>query len=256
MVLIDVHCHIHETIFDNDRREVVDRARKNGVKHIITSAIKPGGVDRALRVINEFKGYISLTIGHDPILVDDILFSKQVEYVRKYSNIIVGVGEVGLDYYVIRDYEKRSKQRKFFVEWISIAEELNLPLIVHSRSAGKYAIKEILKYKYFNVVMHAYDGSVGWAMEAAKHGIYFSIPPSVTFSVQKQKLVKKLPLESLLLETDSPVLSPFKGQRNEPVNIIYSAMKIAEIKNISLDKVIEVTTDNALNVFKRLKLKI
>jgi len=254
--MIDVHCHIHEAIFDTDRRDVVNRARECGVKHIITSAIKPEEVDKALRVVNEFKGYISLTIGHDPVLVSDALFSRQVEYVRRYSNIIVGIGEVGLDYYIIRDHRERSKQKEFFIEWISIAEELNLPLIVHSRSAGRYAIEEILKCKYFDVVMHAYDGSVGWAMEAAKHGVYFSIPPSVTFSVQKQKLVKKLSLESLLLETDSPVLSPFKGQRNEPANIIYSAKKIAEIKNVSLNKVIEITTDNALNVFKRLRLRI
>lgn len=253
--MIDVHCHIHDEVFDGDRDEVINRAKERGVKHIIVSAIKPEEVPKALSIVNNFKQYMSLTIGHDPVVVSDRVFEEQLKNIKKYLDVIVGIGEVGLDYYFVRDHSERDKQRRIFTLWINIAKELNLPLIIHSRSAGKYAVKIILEQKYFNVVMHAYDGSVGWAIEAAKHGVYFSIPPSIVFSIQKQKLVRKLPLENLLLETDSPVLSPTKGKRNEPANIVYSAMKIAEVKNISLNKVIDITIENTLNVFKKLKLR-
>ncbi|RLG75386.1 MAG: hypothetical protein DRO23_04155 [Thermoprotei archaeon] len=254
--MIDVHCHIHDEVFDNDREEVISRAKEKGVKHIIISAVKPEEVSKALNIVNSFKEYMSLTIGHDPVIVSDEVFEEQLKNVKKYLDIIVGIGEAGLDYYFVRDHGERDRQRRIFALWINVAKELDLPLVIHSRSAGKYAIEILLEQKYFNVVMHAYDGSVGWAIEAAKHGVYFSIPPSVIFSIQKQKLVRKLPLENLLLETDSPVLSPIRGERNEPANIVYSAMKIAEIKNISLSKVIDATIENTLDVFKKLKLQI
>ena len=251
--MIDVHCHLHDEVFDKDRDEVVRRARKVGVKYIITSAINPKEVGKALGIIKKYEGYVKLTIGHDPILVDEEIFETQIRYVIDNLENIVGIGEVGLDYWYVRDHNARDLQKKFFIEWIELARTYDFPLIIHSRSAGKYAIRVLLENKFYNAVMHAYDGSVGYAMEASKHGIKFSIPPSVVYSLQKQKLVKKLSLEDLLLETDSPVLSPIKGERNEPANIVYSARKIAEIKNVSFEKVVEVTTENALNIFKHLR---
>ncbi len=251
--MIDIHCHLQDKVFDNDRDKVIERARKAGVKYIITSAINPEEVDKALEIVRKYEGYVKLTIGHDPTLVSKDVFEEQIRYVTRSLKVIVGIGEVGLDYWYVRDHDLRELQKKFFIEWIEVARTYDLPLVIHSRSAGKYAIKVLLENKLYNAVMHAYDGSVGYAMEAAKYGIKFSIPPSVTYSLQKQKLVKKLGLEDLLLETDSPVLSPVKGERNEPANIVYSAKKIAEIKNVDFEKVVEVTTENALNVFKRLR---
>ncbi len=251
--MIDVHCHLHDEVFDKDRDKVVERAKKRGLKYIITAVIRPEEISKALEVFRRYGGFVQLTIGHDPVLVDKEVFEKQMESIRKNIDLIVGIGEVGLDYWCVRDHEARKLQEKFFIEWIEFSRTYNLPLIVHSRSAGKYAIKVLLENKFYNAIMHAYDGSVGYAMEAAKYGVMFSIPPSVTYSVQKQKLVKKLSLENLLLETDSPVLAPIKGERNEPSNIIYSAKKIAEIKGVSLEKVVEITTENALEIFKRLR---
>jgi len=251
--MIDIHCHLQDEVFDNDRDEVVGRARKAGVKYIITSAINPEEVGKALEIVRKYEGYVKLTIGHNPTLVSRDVFEEQIRYVMRNINVIVGVGEVGLDYWYIRDHELRELQKKLFIEWIEIVKTYDLPLVIHSRSAGKYAIKVLLENKFYNAVMHAYDGLVGYAMEAAKYGIKFSIPPSITYSLQKQKLVKKLSLENLLLESDSPVLPPIKGERNEPANIVYSAKKIAEIKNVGFEKVVEVTTENTLDVFKRLR---
>ncbi len=254
--MIDVHCHLDDEAFKHDLDEVIMRAKNNGIKAIITSAINPHNIEYSLHIVRKFKDYVFLSVGLDPVVLDDEVFNEVYEWVKRNINMIVGIGEVGLDYYYIRDHNERSKQRDIFIKWIELARTTGKPLIVHSRSAGKYAIQVILEQGYYNVVMHAYDGSVGYAMEAAKKGIYFSIPPSVWFSQQKQKLVKRLPLEALLLESDAPVLAPFRDQRNEPANIVYAAKKIAELKGTTIDKVVDVTMSNTLEIFKDLKIRV
>lgn len=248
--MIDVHCHLDDEAFKEDLVDVIERAKRVGVKAIITSAINPSSVKVTLEIIRKFKGYVYATIGLDPTILDDNVVEEQFKLYSEFSEMFIGIGEVGLDYFYVRDHKLRDKQREILHRWLKIAREYELPVVIHSRSAGKYAIQEVLNFGYYRVVMHAYDGSVGWALEACKRGIMFSIPPSVTYSVQKQKLVKRLPLESLLLESDAPVLAPRKGERNEPANIIYSARKIAEIKGVDLDLVVEITTKNAIELFK------
>lgn len=252
---IDVHAHLEDEVFNGDLDEVIRRAKNAGVKAVITSPITPSDVGKALKIVGRYRGFVFLSIGLDPTILDSDVFEEQVVRVRRLSHEIVGLGEVGLDYYYVRG-EDRSVQERIFREWIRIARDYNLPLIVHSRSAGKYAIRILIDEGYSNVVMHAYDGSVGWALEAAKRGFKFSIPPSVWFSVQKQKIVKKLPLESLLLESDSPVLSPIKGERNEPKNLVYAVRKISEIKRLGEDRVVEETLNSTLNVFPRLPKRL
>ncbi|RLE51055.1 MAG: hypothetical protein DRJ33_06580, partial [Candidatus Methanomethylicota archaeon] len=114
----------------------------------------------------------------------------------------------------------------------------------------KYALDVLYGESADLILMHAFDGSANYAVNAAKRGYFFSIPTSVWFSQQKQKLVKRLPLENLLVETDAPVLSPVKNARNEPANLHYAIRKIAEIKRVSLEKVAEVTYENAKNLFR------
>ncbi len=188
-------------------------------------------------------------IGLDP----GSLEPEEAEEVRKSiaanKDLIVGIGEVGLDYYWVREESGRERQKRLFREWIELAEKLHLPLVVHSRSAGKYAIRILLESGFRRVLMHAYDGRVGWAMKAAEEGVHFSIPTSVWHSRQKQKLAKTLPLECLVVESDAPVLSPIRGERNEPANLVYAVRKIAELKGLSEKKVAITTTENARRLF-------
>jgi len=130
-----------------------------------------------------------------------------------------------------------------------LATEARLPLTVHSRSAGREALRTISSSGLRKVLMHAYDGKVGDALEAAEMGILFSIPASIVHSEQKQKLARRLPMESLVLETDAPVLSPSKGQRNEPSNLTYSALEIARLKRLDVEAVAEITSKNAGRLF-------
>jgi len=175
---------------------------------------------------------------------------KVKAFTRRHRDLIVAVGEVGLDYYLVKNRKLRELQVCLFQGWIELAEELHLPLVVHSRSAGKYAVQILLEKGCRRVLMHAYDGRVGWAVKAAKEGLLFSIPTSIWRSQQKQKLAKALPLDCFMVESDAPVLSPVKGERNEPANLLYAVRKVAELKDASDEEVAAITARNAETFFQ------
>ncbi|CAO3662461.1 unnamed protein product [Umbelopsis vinacea] len=173
------------------------------------------------------------------------------------------VGEVGLDFspHIVRGKDMpeehyRDVQRQVFRQQIELAIEADLPLNVHSRSAGHYAIEELQKAKAKRAVLHAFDGKASHALKGVESGYYFSIPPSIVRSPQKQKLVASLPLSNLLLETDSPALGPNKDEDNQPSNACISAEEIARIKGEHVSEVIRITGENAYKLFgNALKVK-
>jgi len=136
-----------------------------------------------------------------------------------------------------------------FEKFIELSEKLGLPIIVHSRSAGRDAINILVEKNARRVLMHAFDGKASYAMKGVEAGFFFSIPPSIVRSPQKQKLAARLPLENLLLESDSPVLGVDPLKRNEPANIVFSLREIARIKKVDLEIVAEETTRNAHRLF-------
>ncbi|MCS7137165.1 MAG: TatD family hydrolase, partial [Candidatus Caldarchaeum sp.] len=146
--------------------------------------------------------------------------------------------------------DSRELQAKVFREFIEVAKSLDLPVVVHSRSAGRYALDVLIESGADRVVMHAFDGAASEAARGAAKGYFFSIPPSVVRSEQKQKMVKRLGLENLLLESDAPVLGPERGAVNRPANIRISAEAISRLKNIALDTVVDRTTENAKAIFR------
>ena len=243
--MIDVHCHLTEHALASNLDQVLEEARKTGITHLITSGTSYEDDLRVLEVADN--KYVSASLGLMPYYNEDP--EKVVELIKVSRDKIVAVGEVGLDYY-LGNAGDRERQIKVFTLMIETARDLDLPLVIHSRSAGKYAIDLLIKHGVEKAVMHAFDGSVGHAMRGAEKGYFFSIPPSVIRSEQKQKLVKRLKLENLLLESDAPSLGPEKGVINHPKNIALSAQFIARLKNISLDKVVEATTESALRLFK------
>jgi TatD DNase family protein len=175
-----------------------------------------------------------------------------VGFIRQEGSELVAIGEVGLDYWVVKEDSEKDLQKEIFKIFIDLSKELELPLNVHSRSAGRHAIALLLENDAPRVQLHAFDGKAGAALPAVEAGYFFSIPPSVVRSRQKQKLVKRLPLSCLLVETDSPVLGPLPNKRNEPANAAISIKAIAELKDIGEEEVIAAISDNTERLYGKL----
>ena len=246
--MIDCHAHLAAESFKDDLAETLSRAREVGVETVIAVS---EGIDDAMRTIE-------LTAQHDMVRAcvgvhpdrATVAESEAVcDLIEQRRAELVGIGEVGLDYWIAKEEEQRSVQRDVLTRFVSLSNELDLPLNVHSRSAGHYTVDLLIAEKARRVLMHAFDGKASHALRGVDAGFFFSIPPSIVRSPQKQKLVRRLPLSALMLETDSPVLGPEKDSRNEPCNALRSAQMIAEIKDCDLGEVLDVTTANARALF-------
>ncbi|XP_014828219.1 PREDICTED: putative deoxyribonuclease TATDN3 isoform X1 [Poecilia mexicana] len=264
---IDCHCHISARDFDKDVEEVIENSKKAGLLALLAVAEHAGEFTKIIELSERFPGFIFPCLGVHP--VQEVSPEQQrsaslqdldaaLPIIEKYKDQLVAVGEVGLDFtprFVSGESEKET-QKLVLIRQAQVAKELDLPLNVHSRSAGRPTIHLLKEQGVEKALLHAFDGKPSVAMEGVKAGYFFSVPPSITRSEQKQKLVKQLPLENICLETDSPALGPEKQVRNEPRNICVSAEYISKVKGVSLETVMEVTTQNALRLFPKLKSAI
>ena len=249
--LIDTHAHMCDPSLDGDRDAVLERAGKAGVKAII--AVGENLADARKNVVLAKKyPILKPAAGLYPAHLDLEQAHQIADFMRDNKSRIIAIGEVGLDYWVVKKDSKKALQREILKVFIELSKELNLPVNVHSRSAGRHAIAVLLESNAARVQMHAFDGKAAAALPAVEAGYFFSIPPSVVRSRQKQKLVQRLPLSCLLIETDSPVLGPASGERNEPANIWQSVKAIAELKDVSEQKVVAAVCENTKRLYGRL----
>jgi len=251
MRIVDTHCHLEQEEFDDDRVAVIEKAAKLGI-YVICSAITQDTWQKCLAISNKYDT-VNASIGLDPLLTEFASAAK--EFILSNASELVSIGEVGLDHFRERDHAQRDLQESVFKDFISIANELKIPIQVHSRSAGKSAIRVLEENDATAVHMHAFDGKSSYARSASNElGYYFSIPTSVVRSPQKQKLVKAIAIERLLLETDSPVLGPDKGERNEPSNIRIALTEVASILRRDEEELREIILENTLRLYSRIKL--
>ncbi len=251
MGFVDVHCHLNDEEFDKDLEKVIEDALKAGVEKIVDCALDVEEVEKSFRIQERFPDVILVSVGFDPVNDDEKEFREILSLIKEEKDRIVAIGEVGLDFYWEKDDAKRELQKERFREFIKLSKELDKPLICHSRSAGKYAIDILIEEGAKKVIMHAFDGRASHAVRGAQHGFYFSIPPSIVRSHQKEKVVMRISVDKLLLESDAPVLAPNPRERNEPKNVIISAKKIAEIKKIEfnrLEKILRLNTKLILGI--------
>jgi len=255
--MIDCHAHLALPEFDADRESVLGRALDSGVETVLVVGEDPEDDRRVLEVCGRHPKMLRACVGLHPDRFAETrappppeAIEEVVELARRERERLWAIGEIGLDYYYVKSEERRALQRSCLERMAALGAELDLPLNVHSRSAGKYTLELLEAAGARRVLMHAFDGKAGHAQRAAeRHGFVFSIPPSVVRSEQKRKLVRALPLEALALESDSPVLGPVAGERNEPANLLAALSVIAEIKAVTPDKVREISTDNARRLF-------
>jgi len=247
--LVDAHAHLSDSSFEADLDIVVLKARENGLTAIVDCGLGPEGGLRSLSISERFRGYVYSTIGIDYGAPFSVRQEDVVRLILDNRSRLIGIGEVGLDYYTVKTREERARLVEVFEKFIELSEKLGLPIIVHSRSAGRDAINMLVEKNAGRVLMHAFDGKASYAMRGVEAGFFFSIPPSIVRSPQKQKLAARLPLENLLLESDSPVLGVDPLKRNEPANIVFSLREIARIKKVDPEIVAEETTRNAHRLF-------
>mgnify|MGYP000799382287 CR=1 len=248
-MFIDTHCHLSSEFY-SDIPEVILEDEKAGMSQIIASFCEIDTVNDVCTFVDNYN-IVYATIGFHPDQASkytDTDLLKLRELCLKYKKI-VGIGEIGLDYHYGK--ENRDEQIILFKKQLDLASELNLPVVIHSRDATKDTV-DILKNYSLNGVIHCFSGSLEIAKEYIKMGFLLGIGGVVTFKNSKLPLVvKEIPLESIVLETDSPYLTPtpYRGSVNSSKYIPIIAEKIAEIKEISTSEVASVTTNNALKLF-------
>lgn len=253
-MLIDSHAHLEMPDFKKDLDEVIQRAKESGVEYIFTVGTERKDWSKTLEICHRYPSVYAI-LGVHPHNAKEI-DSETYPLLRNLcrDEKVKALGEIGLDFF--RNLSPREIQLKGFREQIGLAKELHLPIVVHDRDAHQETL-EILKTEKAEVcggIIHCFSGDYEMAKECIEMGFYISIPGSITFKNAERfrEIVRKLPLDCLLVETDSPFLSPepFRGKRNEPSFIQYTARKIAEIKKISFEKIAQTTTENALKVYR------
>jgi TatD DNase family protein len=230
-MIVDTHAHICDPVFDGDRAAVLERARVAGITAVVAVAETLADARRNLDLAERFP-QIKPAAGLYPAHLDLEAAAAMRALIRREHHRLAAIGEVGLDYWLVVDEEGRARQREIFARFIALGRELGLPLNVHSRSAGRQVVDLLLANDAAKVQLHAFDGKAAAALPAVAAGFFFSVPPSVVRSRQKQKLVRRLPLDCLLVETDSPVLGPDPQVRNEPANAAAVITALAELKQM------------------------
>ncbi|KAL3874043.1 hypothetical protein ACJMK2_037107 [Sinanodonta woodiana] len=261
--LIDCHCHLADKDFKDDVDQVVADAKEKGVVAALVVGTCASEFQRVIDLADRYPDFILPCFGVHPVqgalteeqrcvTIEDL--DEAIPWIEKYHKRLGAIGEVGLDFQprICKTRHDKEVQKQVLIRQIDLADKYNLPLNVHSRSSGRPTIALLREQGASRVLLHAFDGKASVAREGAMEGYYFSVPPSVIRSEQKQKMVKELPLESLLLETDSPALGPDKEERNVPGNIILSCDYIASAKKLETSEVCKLTTQNALRLFPRL----
>lgn len=249
-MLIDTHCHIFSEYYE-DIDEVVSRARDAGIGMIIVNGIDRKSNEEVLRLVSRYD-IVYGALGIQPEACENIS-EDDLKFIEEHINDdkILAVGEIGLDYHYDID---KDKQKEVFKRQLDIAKKYNKPVIVHSRDCIQETY-DILKLFNVKGIMHCYSGSVEMAREFCKIGFYLGIGGILTFknAVKLIEVIKDIPLEYIVLETDSPYLSPepYRGKRNEPINVGVILQKICEVKDLDIKYVSDVIAGNVLRLFDK-----
>lgn len=249
-LIFDTHAHYDDTRFDEDRDELLSSMPEKSVGQIISCGID---IDSSVYTVNLCKKFhfIRAAIGYHPCNIpDNNNFDYEELYKLAKNKEVVAIGEIGLDYYW--DTSKKEIQKEFLNKQLDLAKDLDLPVIIHSRDATEDAL-EIIKKHNNRGVIHCFSSSAEIAEEYLKLGYYLGIGGPITFKNARKlpEVLKVLPLQRLLLETDAPYLAPepFRGKRNDSSLIIHTAQKIASYYDVSVDEVLNVTYENAVRLF-------
>lgn len=250
--IINTHSHVNML-----RETNIDEAIQNAIDNKIVTIVPSSSVqdifdtDKFIKKYNDVYGYVGVFPEEVKDFSDKTL--SDMEEIIKSNPKIIGIGEIGLDYYWDKSFKEL--QKEVFIKQIEFANQMNLPLNIHSREAHLDTLEILKKYnKNSTAIMHCFSGSLEFAKECIKEGIYIALGGVVTFKNAKKtkEVAKNIPLEYLLLETDDPYLAPvpFRGKENQPMYVKYVAEEIANLRGITPEEVAKTSTENAKKIFK------
>ncbi|XP_077138414.1 deoxyribonuclease TATDN3 isoform X1 [Ranitomeya variabilis] len=263
---VDCHCHMTAEEFSQDIVEILERSRNGGVRALVSVTEHAGELESLLHLSERYPSYVMPCFGVHPIqstadgyrsaTLQDL--EPALEQFEKYKDHLVGIGEIGLDFtpWLTPTSKEREEQLKVFQIQLDIAKRLDLPVNVHSRSAGRQTISFLKEQGAEKVLLHNFAGRPSVALEGVQAGYFFSFPPAVANNDQREKLIRRIPMENICLETDSPALGPDRQERNTPSNIFIPCEYIARVKGLSSDTVCEATAHNAFRLFPKIHFKL
>ena len=268
-MLTDTHCHLDYRKFNEDREEVIQRALDSGLTKLLVPGLHPRSCTEAVKLADTHPN-IYAAVGFHPTDIDQFSARSfgQIKELAKHPKV-VAIGEIGIDYYWVKEPEKREKQRDVLKQHLEFAKEVDKPVVIHMREEedawfgdASVDLLNILEEWQSSLqgtlaekpgVLHSFNGNLETAQKALALNFYLGITGPVTYpkADEKRKLIEQLPLDKLLIETDSPFLPPvpFRGKRNEPAYVQYIADKIAEIHSTSPAEIAAITTANADRLF-------
>ena len=248
-MFIDTHCHLSSEDYESIDK-VIEEAKENNVKYLIVSGYDKKSIKEVIDIANRHDN-IYLTLGYHPseadITTDEDLI--ELKEIIKNNKKVIGIGEIGLDYHWVKD--NKEKQKELFIKQVNIAKELDLPVVIHSRDAFQDTF-DILKETNHRGVIHCFSGNIENAKMYSSIGYYFGIGGVLTFSNSNLKeTIKEIPLDRILLETDSPYLAPtpYRGHQNEPKFIPIIAKELSDILNKNIEEIEEKTRENTSKIF-------
>ncbi len=254
MKIVDTHCHLNDEALYKDLDNVISRARQAGVEKMVVIGWDEASSKLAIKIAEQYD-FIYAVIGFHPENVFDIDDKVLYETLNLYKHPkVVGIGEIGLDYHWTKDPDKREIQKEYFIKQIKFANEVGLPISIHSREAFADTLEILKQYPPLHSgVMHCYSGSVENIQDIINLNLYIGLDGPVTFTNAKtpKEVAAEVPLEKLVVETDCPYLSPhpLRGTVNEPANICLVIDAIADLKQMSKKHLLEVVYDNSCRLF-------
>ncbi|XP_025103954.1 putative deoxyribonuclease TATDN3 isoform X2 [Pomacea canaliculata] len=258
---------VFSVILRQDIDDVITKAKQVGVAAVLAVTESVSDFSRVLDLAERYPDFVLPCLGLHPVQPDEhsadpkaqrSVSLKDLEeaeaIIEQHHEKLAAIGEIGLDFTprVCKTSEDRDVQKEVFARQVKMAQRFDLPVNVHSRSAGIHAINLLKELGASKVLLHAFDGKAASAQVGVDAGFFFSVPASICRSPQKEKLVAKVPISHLMLETDSPALSPTKMERNVPSNIAISWEYVAKIKKLTVPTVKEMTTENAIRLFPKI----
>ena len=251
--MIDSHCHLdHEPLFEN-LDEILNRSKNIGIEKLLTICTTHESFKKIKQIVRKDEIIFGTYGIHPHEVKDNKITSEQIIHEINNNDKIIGIGETGLDFFY--NHSEKNDQIKSFETHIKASIDLKIPLIIHSRNAEMETYEVLKKYKDYDlkILMHCFTGSKEFAEKLFKLNAYFSASGIITFKNSKelQETFRTIPHDKLLIETDSPYLAPvpYRGKKNEPSFIDFTASKLAEIKNISKSDIIKITTNNFNKLF-------